>query len=183
MWAFVVSCGASKKVTKEVWKDVPGYEGKYQASTMGRIRSLVKQKPGKFLILKQYPEVGGYLCVHMRPTGRLRKVHVIVLTAFVGPKPPKLCGAHLNGIRTDNRLENLKWCTYKENLSHKVLHGTHKEGESISWSKLTNHSVKCIRALYNFNSKFFYVSRLSRMFGVHHKTLRQALLGKTWKNI
>lgn len=74
------------------------------------------------------------------------RVHVLVLEAFIGNAPEGFEAAHLNGVRDDNRLENLQWVSRKENHSHKILHGTRQAGEGHAQSKLTTEDVMQIRA-------------------------------------
>lgn len=121
-------------MTVEEWRPVVGYEEKYEVSNQGAVRSLDRVIGGphghrkwKGRKLKPHPaKAGGYDMVSLRDGGRDRyvSVHTIVLEAFVGPRPEgKLC-RHLNGDPTDNRLENLRWGTQKENAQDSILHGT-----------------------------------------------------------
>ena len=110
-------------VTPEVWKPVPGHEGFYEASNLGRIRSLDRIEPhhrhdgftqircGR--ILKISPS-GDYWTVRLR--GKTRMVHTVILETFVGPKPPGLCACHGPDFDTSNNaLSNLRWDTYSAN--------------------------------------------------------------------
>lgn len=122
----------------EVWKSIPGFEGSYEASDFGRIRSLprvvhrklrgkVIAQPRKLTVLKTWLTKDGYLQVRLvsgdcRPT---HLVHRLVLLAFVGPCPTGMEVCHGNGIGTDNRLENLRYGTHIENSFDKEhIHGT-----------------------------------------------------------
>lgn len=128
----------------EKWRDIPGYEGSYQASSLGRVRSLTRKVELNNQLAKtrwQYgkvlrPASGGIkksdgkpdtrLAVVLRKDGRSRtlRVHSLVALAFLGPKPDGLEVAHINGINTDNRLPNLRYVTHAENEMDKFLHGT-----------------------------------------------------------
>ena len=118
----------------ENWKPVVGYEGLYEVSDQGRVRSLdrvvpharsgVMKRKGK--ILKQSPiNQDGYLAIGLHRNGHQKKrmVHRLVLMAFVGPCPEGMEGCHNNGVNTDNRLENLRWDTPKENSEDIKRHG------------------------------------------------------------
>lgn len=114
-------------MNNETWKDVQGYEGLYQVSNLGRIRSLdriVNAKNGskqtkKSRILLQEITIHGYCRVRLFDNDGKAKhyaVHRIVMNAFVGESSCQV--NHINEIKTDNRLENLEYCTAKENCNH-----------------------------------------------------------------
>lgn len=108
------------------WKPVPGYKGRYEVSDDGQIRSgRRKGAPGG--LLKASPDCLGYPSVSLcKPGGQqTARVHTLVLSAFVGPKPAGMEARHLDGDRTNNRLSNLVWGTHSENLEDQVAHGTH----------------------------------------------------------
>lgn len=120
---------------QEVWKPVPGYEGLYEVSDQGRVRSLdryvqcsgpvkgayVSFKKGR--LLRPGPSNYGHLSVVLG-RGQTRMVHDLVLRAFVGCPPAKHECCHGNGDPSDNRLENLRWGTRSENILDAVKHGT-----------------------------------------------------------
>lgn len=117
----------------EVWKPVVGYDGIYEVSSLGRVKSLTRydasghRRNGRLLALAHYQ---GYPFVNLNYTaGRYgrnntRRVHRLVLEAFVGPCPDGMECCHNNGIRDDNRVENLRWDTHAGNQADKVAHGT-----------------------------------------------------------
>ena len=104
---------------QETWKDIPGYEGLYQASNLGRIRSFKRNnirilKPGK------NRDGSGYYIVklYLNSVRKSARVHRLLWTAFNGPIPEGLQINHLNENKADNRLENLSLCTAKENINY-----------------------------------------------------------------
>jgi len=116
----------------EQWKDIPNFPN-YQVSNQGRVRSRLMQFNGKTTDhwrIKQPGYTLGYPYVLLRKDGQSynRRVHALVLEAFVGPRPiingERACTRHLNGDQTDNRVENLAWGTMKENMADKKIHGT-----------------------------------------------------------
>jgi hypothetical protein len=119
----------------EVWRTVPGWEGYYEASSKGRVRSVervVKHPNGSITvaprILRPSPHESGHLrvCLSRDRHGSTHYVHTLVLEAFHGLKPfPSALCRHLNGVETDNRPENLRWGTYGENRLDTEWHAEH----------------------------------------------------------
>lgn len=111
----------------EIWHDIPGYEGEYQASNIGRIKSVSRlirrgadTYTSKEVILKQQTDRNGYRFVILHK--RLCLVHRLIGMAFL-PNPKETIN-HINGNKSDNRIENLEWATRSENTRHAydVLH-------------------------------------------------------------
>ena len=102
----------------EEWKDIPEYEGLYQASNLGRVKSLKRPYVLKEKILKQQL-VRGYCQVHLHKNSIEKKyyVHRLVYEAFNGQISEGLQVNHINEVKTDNRLENLNLMTAKENMT------------------------------------------------------------------
>ena len=102
---------------QETWKDIPGYEGLYQASNLGRIRSF---KRNNIRILKPNREGSGYyrVILYLNSVRKNVSVHRLLWTAFNGLIPEGLQINHLNENKADNRLENLSLCTAKENINY-----------------------------------------------------------------
>lgn len=117
----------------EKWLPVVGYEGIYEVSDMGNVRSVdrINAKGARQLGRPKKATVGkiGYpvVCLYKDGHPKTRTIHSLVLEAFVGPRPPKHEACHNNGIRTDSRLENLRWDTSSENNLDKRAHGTDHE--------------------------------------------------------
>lgn len=116
----------------EVWKDIDGYAGVYQVSNMGRVRSLdhvaeytwngkKARRMTKGRILSLIPDPDGYRRVKLSKDGivSMKQVHRLVLAAFVPNPYQKPQVNHINGVRHDNRVENLEWVTHSENCHHK----------------------------------------------------------------
>jgi hypothetical protein len=111
----------SEQSNTEQWRDIPGYVGRYQVSDLGRVRTLMdragKQR-GTPLIFKPTLNKSGYVMFTLTLNGKPKRwlAHRLVLLAFCGPSP--LQGNHKNGIRSDNRVDNLEYCTAQENVRH-----------------------------------------------------------------
>lgn len=116
---------------EEEWRWVPGYEGAYEVSDQGRVRSYKRVGPPYGVadepqrVLETSPR-RGYPSVQLARNGDSRSVtvHKLVLLAFVGEPPEGYEGSHINGDQTDNRLSNLAWETRSENHRRKADHGT-----------------------------------------------------------
>lgn len=169
----------------EIWKDIPGYEGKYQASNMGRIRSLDHRvrgichitgeefyrgvkgrilKPGRFC-------KSGHLSVVLGRGTAGKPIHQLIMKTFIGEPPVGMEVLHNNGDPTDNRLENLRYGTRTDNILD-----VYRQGKA--WRKLTADDVICIRfELYCGFSDY----ELAQKYGVSKYTIAEIRKGKTYK--
>lgn len=122
---------------KEIWKDIKGYEGLYQVSSLGNVRSLdryKKNRKGRYLqkgrILNKNYDKDGYLIVglYKNGKGKTKKIHRLVAEAFIPNPEDKPTINHKNGIRSNNCVENLEWATMSENQLHayRVLNRDYK---------------------------------------------------------
>lgn len=101
----------------EEWRPVVGYEGLYEVSDWGNVRSLNYNKTNQVKLLKQVAAKDGYLVVCLHKNGKQKegKIHRLVATAFIPNQDDKPTVDHINGNKTDNRVENLRWATQMEN--------------------------------------------------------------------
>lgn len=101
---------------EEFWKDVVGFEGLYQVSNLGRVKSLFRYK----VILKPYIDVWGYLVVNLYKNKKIFhiKIHRVVASAFIPNPDNKRCVDHIDTDKTNNKVSNLRWCTQKENCNN-----------------------------------------------------------------
>lgn len=101
----------------EIWKDIEGYEGLYQVSNTGKVRSLNYNRTGRVQELRLVRDKDGYFMVHLckNGEGKHHLVHRLVAQAFI-PNPDNLPVInHKDEVKTNNRVENLEWCTIKYN--------------------------------------------------------------------
>lgn len=129
----------------EEWRDIPGYEGLYMVSSMGRVKSLPKYLSKTDRILRGCVDKDGYIKVRLCPNPQLRKsyfVHRLVALAFIDNELQLPEIDHLNTIKDDNRAENLRWCTHKENINNKL---TIKKKSAARTGK--KHSPEAIRKM------------------------------------
>jgi hypothetical protein len=114
-------------MTNEQWLPIPGYEGAYEVSSHGRVKSYAREPGGR--VLSGWIASNGYPTVSLsRPLDgkRKRTIHTLVALAFLGPRPTTnhlVC--HYDGAKTNNHVNNLRWATQSDNLRDAVRHGTH----------------------------------------------------------
>lgn len=115
-------------MTVERWLPVPGYEGLYEVSDQGHVRS-VPRHGTRGGALRPWLDRKGYAMVRLYRGARQKglSTHRLVLLAFVGPPGPGQQCRHLDGDSSNNRLANLAWGTRSENARDRVRHGTHQE--------------------------------------------------------
>lgn len=169
----------------ENWKAVPGFEGGYEVSDQGRVRSLDRYttcKDGrKFFckgkVLQPKPNVGGYPSLRLG-RGNPVMVHQLVMLAFVGPANGRYA-CHNNGARDDNRLSNLRYDTGYGNQADRVLHGTETHGSMLPQAKLTESQVAEIkRKLPSSTSR-----ALAREYGVSPGAVDLIRQGRNWRRV
>lgn len=170
---------------KEIWKDVAGYEGSYQVSNLGRVKSLPRFQVKREIILSDGKDSGGYRIVGLSKNGESKTftVHRLVAIAFIPNPLSKPTVNHKNSIRSDNRVENLEWCTHSENIKHGFKHGLMSPpiGERSGSAKLTESDVLKIRSIYLAGG--ISQSQLGKMFGVTQTNILRILKKDTWAHI
>lgn len=168
---------------KEKWKDIPGYEGFYQASILGRIKRIAKASGtcvGKILeqglTIKKYRFVG----LWQNNKCKIHQVHRLILKTFVGPCPKKMECRHIDGNPENNSLKNLEWNTRSINQRDRVLHGTSNRGSRNGQSKLTESDILKIKEMAR---KGILQREIAKIFNVSRQTISDITTKKSWKHI
>lgn len=131
----------------EIYKDIKGYEGIYQISNLGNIRSL---NYNKFRILKLKNDRGYFtVCLCKQNIKKQHSVHRLVANTFIYNLQNKPQVNHINGIKTDNNINNLEWCTCKENIIHSWKSGLSKTNEDRLKKVIDKNSIKVINIITN----------------------------------
>lgn len=175
-----------KKEMIEIWKDIAGYEGLYQVSNFGRVKSLNYRKTGKEVILKLRVahKRHNYMDVALTKWGitKRHKVHRLVALAFI-PNPNNL--PHINHIDCDvanNNSDNLEWCDAKYNINY--------GGRAIKFGKAVGHRVAQCDVHGNVINTFYSIREAARVLNLSNTNIVAAIQGKQktcggfiWKKI
>lgn len=173
---------------EEIWKDIPGYEGYYQASNLGRIKRIAflhgksKMIIKKEKILKPINNKNGYYYIGLsRYKVKQYRLHRIILSTFMPIKNDyKMQVNHKNGNKHDNRLENLEWVSASENIKHAFNSGL-KHGLRNKYNKLSKKVIQ-----YDLLGKKIKIwestKQIERELGINNVSISQCCLGKIKKS-
>jgi hypothetical protein len=170
----------------EEWRDVAGYEGRYQVSSLGRVKSLdrvVRTKDGRLfslrgIVLRDSPGTHGYPMLDLSKNGQRKRigVHIIVARAFIGPTPPGQEVRHQDGDRLNRRADNLEYGTRSQNQLDRNRHGTDNRGERNGNARVTIAQVKEIRSLCGSIPQH----EIARLYGISQQTISGIATRKRW---
>lgn len=166
----------------EIWKDIPDYEGHYQISNFGRVKSF---KYGKETIRNsKYIGDVGYNAITLNKPNHKQKVfriHRLVMLTF-NPEGyfDKATVNHIDGNKLNNNLNNLEWISYSNNNKHAYKIGLKSnKGENHSRVKLNDKIVHIIR----MSKDYLTTKELSSIFNVSTTTIRHIITKRIWKHI
>lgn len=160
------------------WRDIPGFEGRYQASDCGQIRGFYR---GRWRVMSQYVGKSGYSQIGLWEDGRQKQktVHSLVAAAFLGHRAEGLVVCHFNGVRADNRAANLRYDTPSANQQDRQRHATHCQGSANPIAKLCEREVEEIKAKRGTAT---YRS-IAGAYGVSFATIQKIMSGNGWRHV
>lgn len=171
----------------ERWLPVPGFEGLYEVSDLGRIKSLARvvvyrngRQESVTEKIRKTPLVCGYSSLFLSKGGTKTffYVHILVALVFIGRRPEGEEVAHWDGDRSNPSLSNLRYATPVENDADKIAHGTRPNGERNGHARLTDAQVLEIRNRANDR-----LIDLSREFGVGPRAIAKIIKRTNWRHL
>lgn len=160
---------------KELWRNIDGYKGMYQISSIGRVRSYKYKNPR---ILKPRKNNNGYLYINLSIDGKYKSftIHRLVAIYFLGKS--NLTVNHKNCNKLNNCVENLEWISQQKNTDHAKLNNLLSTGERNGRSKLIERDIKVIK----YKSRLGKSSRtIAKEFGVSKTAIQEILNNISWK--
>lgn len=177
---------------EEIWKPISGFEGWYEVSNLGRVRSLDRELSPMATrwgtpttrtlcgrILSPIPNRDGRKNVGLAMNGVIKKRRIapLVCAAFHGPRPDGYECCHNDGNPSNDIATNLRWDTVSANQMDRVAHGNSNRGERHGIASLSNFGARVIRRLGGCMSQRL----IGEVFGVSQQTVSEVLTGKTYK--
>lgn len=177
---------------EETWKPIRTWEGYYEVSDMGRVRSLDRTilRKGSWYrgpqttttkgkVLAPSFDTFGYPMVKLKLMSEerieLHRIHSLVMETFIGPRPDKCVVAHNDGNPKNPQLANLRYDTVAGNVADKKAHGTHTCGETHSRAKLTQEEVDEIRSITGIPQ-----SQIAARYGITQPHVSALRTGRRW---
>lgn len=179
----------------EIWKPISGYEEYYEVSNLGRVKQIKSRSATRAgRILKGVRYATGYLVVGLCANSKQKNcsIHRLVAMAFLPNPENKPCVNHINGVKTDNRVENLEWATYQENNQHAYRTGLIDKEKLAEAHKRENLSDEVRRAQSESHKGKYPSEETKRKMSeshkgkyrseVHRQHLSEARKGMVWVN-
>lgn len=154
---------------EEIWKDIRGYEGLYQVSNLGRIKSLNYNNTKQEKILKGSQDKSGYRLAGLCKDGKVsaKRIHRLVAEAFIPKLENKTEVNHIDGNKKNNCINNLEWCDRKENMKHAAKNGLSgfKNGkDNINAKEILQYDLK-----ENFIKMWHCIADIEKELGIRNR--------------
>lgn len=162
----------------EIFKDIPGYEGIYQVSNLGRVRSLNFRRSGNEKIMNTTVGHDGYSRVSLFKNYIRKKytVHRLIALVFIPNPDNKPCIDHINGNRSDNRVDNLRWCTNKENMNFSLVR-KHLSDSLLNHPKKSKPIFQIDKVTGDIINMFPSAMEASRQTGITNRAISRCAKG------
>jgi hypothetical protein len=167
---------------EEIWKDVKDFEGLYQVSNLGNVKRLVSKRVFAERLIGNSIDRYGYVKRVLCKDGKMYffTEHRLVANAFIPNDFNKPTVNHINGIKTDNMVENLEWCTIKENNDHAIKTGLKNlKGIKHHNCKLTEEQVREIREIGFSQTRM----SLAKKYNVSRAHILRLIRNEGWEHI
>lgn len=178
---------------EEIWKDIPGFEGEYEVSNCGRVKT--KSRPLRYVhavtreehvriseerLLLIYINGANYKFVQLYKNKKSKNytIHSLVAMTFLEKKEGDECVNHIDGNKHNNRVDNLEWCTNAYNHEHATRTGLKPSGSRMANAVLNEKAVLAIRSMIEDGISH---TKISKWFDVSRATISLIHEGKTWK--
>ena len=168
---------------REIWKDISGYEGLYQISNFGRVKSLNYNHTKKEKVLCEKNHKSNYVTVMLCKNGenKNKSIHILVASAFI-PNPNNYpCVNHIDGNKKNNNVDNLEWCTHKQNVEHAIKTGLANHYGMLGRTGAKNNLSKKI-VQYDLQgdvvNRWDCISDAARFYGIRSGNISNCLTGR-----
>lgn len=176
-------CDIDNKWKFEQWKDIIGYEGLYAISNLGRVKSANYNGTNTERIMKSRVGMVGYVIInfHKDFKRKTKTIHRLLAIHFIPNPENKKEVNHIDGDKSNCKIENLEWCTRSENKIHAFKLGLEnaRKGSSSNFSKLTEKQVLEIREI----NKSMFQKDIAKIYNVSRPTVTMILNKRTWSHI
>lgn len=165
---------------EEKFLDIPGYEGRYQISNHGNVRSLNYQNTGKSKLLTPVKHHMGYLLVHLG-VKKIKMIHTLVAEAFIPNPEQKPFVNHIDGNKHNNDVSNLEWVTSKENMEHAIktgLRDPHKNNKPMGDNNPTRRPILQYTLDGQFVKRWECISEAARQIGCNPSQINNNAVGR-----